>query len=221
MVITIDGPVASGKSSVARALASSLDIFYLNTGYLYRGVAYVFHEELAMPIEPHQELSAQELSCINRLRYSYRQGSAYIDYNGRDITPFLQDALLDSVASTVSANKSVRAALLHVQRDIGKRHDLVCDGRDCGSVVFADADYKFYLDADVAIRAQRVFNDSYRKSRYATIEEAREAIALRDKQDMSRDIAPLKVPKDAIIIDNSHMTLEQTVDAMLAHINKR
>ena len=209
MIITIDGPVASGKSSVARALSQHLDIYYLYTGLLYRSVAHV----LATTDETLDDLSF--ISCIS---YSYQDDKPQLLYGEQDITKHLAHESLSQQASIVSANPHVRTALLPLQHQVGKTFDLVADGRDCGSVVFPHAPYKFYLTASIDVRAQRLLSDTKRGGVVQTLYGAIEEITARDKRDMEREVAPLRVPEGGVTIDNSDMSIEKTVQQMLAHI---
>jgi len=159
MIITIDGPTASGKSTVAKLLAKKLDFFYLNTGFLYRAVAYLLinhcaytHEDLKNP----DPLDLDEYLEPSRLIYDYDQDYiALIIFDGQNITPFLKTSFIDKGASIVSTNRRVRDLLLQVQRVAAQKYNIVAEGRDTGSVVFPEADIKIYLTADVAVRAER------------------------------------------------------------------
>src|SRR5271157_5319036 len=159
MIITIDGPAASGKSSVAKDLAKKLGFYYLNTGLLYRAVAYILMQQKGSL----DTILPQDLEFINQLTYRYHDNVPTVLYEGNDITPMLFSASLEQGASIVSSNKAVRDALLAFQRRIAQEHDVIADGRDCGSVVFPNAEYKFFLTADVDARTQRLMNDAMRK----------------------------------------------------------
>lgn len=244
MIITIDGPVASGKSSAARLLAERLGYYYLQTGLLYRVLAYLlFHkkightlhnttdlitlssydqnlhkkilDEFAVPFNKNGEKEvAQE---IKKLSYQYTQEKEpVIFYNGLDLTGLLADHELAQYASRISAQPVVRELLLPLQRTIGKTYNLVADGRDCGSVVFPDAAIKFYMTADLKTRAQRLQKDTARSAHQKTIEELMIGIQERDKRDQERKTAPLIIPQGAIVINNSGYTLEETVAHLYA-----
>jgi CMP/dCMP kinase len=222
MIITIDGPVASGKSSVAKEIANKLSIFYLNTGLLYRAVAYILVHEFMKTINKELpfEISAQELGFIDKIIYEFIAGAPHVIFKGKDITVFLSDTSYDQIASIVSANKLVREKLLPVQRTIGEKYNIVADGRDCGTVVFPNADYKFFLTASVAARAQRVLSDPKRNVLNASYEKVKSEIEDRDARDLQRAVAPLKIAPDAIKIDNSNFGLDQTVQEILKQIKK-
>jgi len=208
MIITIDGPVASGKSSVARVLAKELKIYYLYTGLLYRAVAYIMNERD----------DDQDLSFIKNIAYDYGKGEEarpFIFYDGKDIADLLYESSVGERASIVSARKEVRDALIDLQRDVAKRYDIVADGRDCGTVVFPDADFKFYLTADVDVRATRLMLDETRGLMGKSLEEAKARLQERDRRDTERDVSPLTIPEGAVIIDNSGMTEKKTIEKFL------
>ena len=223
MIITIDGPAASGKSSVARALAKKLDFFYLNTGMLYRAVAVVLQTffNKKIDVEGGFIVHEHELLFIKDIVYNFDQGTSCVLYKGQDITVLLSDAQVGQLASILGANAEVRQALLKIQRDVAARYDIVTDGRDCGSVVFPDAGMKFFLTASVQVRAERMVADVQRKAENLDLARAQEEIVQRDKRDMERSVAPLVIPKGATVIDNSGMTLEQTVDLFLQNFRSK
>ncbi len=215
MIITIDGPALSGKSTVAQKLAKNLGFYYLYTGLLYRAIAYVLVEKFKVEEEELSSLPLKDLEFVENLHYSYQEGEPRLFFRGEDITSKLKDPSVDQLSSKVAANKNAREALLEIQREIGKNYDIVADGRDCGSVLFPNADYKFFLSASLEVRAER-------KSKYEGIskEKAARELAERDERDCSREAAPLVVPKDAILIDNSDLNIEETVQKFLDHIHK-
>jgi len=222
MIITIDGPVASGKSSVAKEIGNRLDLFYLNTGLLYRAVAYILIHEFRKTInwELPFEIDEQELNFINEIVYEFISGEPHVLFKGKDITAFLSDAAYDQISSVVSACKTVREKLLPVQRNIGEKYNIIADGRDCGTVVFPNADYKFFLTASVDARVQRVLDDPKRKVLDASYDKVKSEIEARDSRDWERTVAPLQIAQDAIMIDSSNLDFAQTVQAILSHIKK-
>lgn len=225
MIITIDGPAASGKSSVARALAQRLKIFYLYTGLLYRAVAYLLAEKYSDHVSQGScsgpfKIDASDLSLIQKITYIYEQGQPQLFFEGKNITHFLNTPEIDQLSSLVGACKSVRDALLPVQHVIAQKYEIIADGRDCGSVVFTRADYKFYLTASLSVRAQRRFLDLKRRGEVADLEKVKIDLEERDHRDMNREIAPLKIPENGLVIDNSTMSFEETVEAFLRVIKK-
>jgi CMP/dCMP kinase len=225
MIITIDGPVASGKSSVANALAKRLGFYYLYTGLLYRAVAYVLTQvpgKLQLPLTEQSVsvITAADLTFVSKLVYEFSNGSPHVFFNDQEITSHLCESAYDQLASIVSANKVVREALLEFQRGLAKAHDVVADGRDCGTVVFPHAELKFFLTADIDVRGRRLFHDVKRGHKNASLRQLKASLKERDERDKKRDIAPMKVSRDAIFIDNSQMDLEQTVDVFVQEIEK-
>jgi len=229
MIITIDGPVASGKSSVAKALAKELNIYYLYTGLLYRAVADVLLNKLRQEkgrnilIPEFQEyvetLGPDQLIFVKDLCYDYgkddKEARPYLFYQGTEITQCLYDASLDQPASIVSANNHVRDSLLDLQRDVARRYDIVADGRDCGTIIFPKADHKFYLTASVEVRANRLMLDEKRGKLEMDFEKVKAELQERDKRDRERGVAPLTIPDGATIIDNSDLSLQETVNHFL------
>jgi cytidylate kinase len=224
MIITIDGPSASGKSSAAQALAQKLGWYYLNTGLLYRAVTYCLLKVCGRSKEELRAVSEGDLArCANfeYLCYAYTpdQGPR-VTYDGVAITGYLKDAEIDECVSYISPQPHVRHALSQLQRDLAQTHDVVCDGRDVGSVVFPDANFKFYLTADATVRATRWQKDQRARGHMFTLEQAQQRVQERDTADSARTHSPLVVPDGGIIIDSSDLTLEQTVVALLAHIKQ-
>jgi cytidylate kinase len=225
MIITIDGPAASGKSSVAKALAKKLGYYYLYTGLLYRAVAYILTQEqhkMTLPLteESVKNITDRDLAFVSSLVYKYQDAIPHVFFNDKEITSALYATMYDQAASLVSAHKPVRDALLEFQRSVAKKHDVIADGRDCGTVVFPHAEVKFFLTADIDIRAKRMMHDTTRLHKSVTLKEIKAELAERDTRDKKRKIAPLEVPKDAVFIDNSQMDFEQTVELFLKEIDK-
>ena len=222
MIITIDGPTASGKSTTAQLLARKLGFFYLNSGFLYRAFAYVLMHERGYTLDRLHNLDEHDIRVyLDPKRISYRcdeKGNPQVKFDESDITPYLKGSSNDQATSIISTNKKVREALLDVQRCIGVEHDLVVDGRDAGSVVFPQAEFKFYLTAPLEVRIHRWMNDQHIRGNMISFEHACKQLKMRDERDMTRAIAPLIIPQGAIIIDNGLYTLQETVDIMYEQI---
>jgi cytidylate kinase len=232
MIITIDGPVASGKSSVAKALAKELKIYYLYTGLLYRAVAYVLRERLKKKkgrrvFEKEfedfvEKFTEEDFSFIKNICYDYGKSDGekrpYIFYENEEITDKLYDISLDQPASIISAKKSVREALIDLQRSVAEQYSIVADGRDCGSVVFPDAEHKFYLTASSQVRAQRLMLDMRRDAGKKTFEQVKASLEERDRRDKEREVSPLIVPENATVIDNSNLNLKETIEKFLSYL---
>lgn len=221
MIITIDGPVASGKSSVARSLAKKLDFYYLGTGSLYRGLAYLLMHYVSDHEDYLRNPNSQDLKTYldpNRFVYLYDHvHGEKILFDGQDITPFLKkNSKMDAAASILSTSKLARDALLDVQRSYGKQFDLVTEGRDAGSVVFPNADVKIFLTASLEVRAQRWRADQKKQGNHFSLKNSMDIISTRDERDQKREVAPLVKPSGAIVIDNSDIGREETLEVLVS-----
>jgi CMP/dCMP kinase len=225
MIITIDGPVASGKSTASRILADKLGFYYLCSGLIYRAIAYLLVNNYGYTIATVDHIAAEDVrQCADlaRLRYHYDElCQERIFFDNRDITLYLKDKFMDQVSSIVSVNKDVREAVTAIQRDIASHYNIVTDGRDVGSVVFPAAQVKFFLTASVEVRASRWRKDQEKYDHHFSLAEAVALITERDNRDKNRTIAPLIIPSDAIVIDNSELNVEQVVEKMMYYINDR
>lgn len=214
-IVTVDGPAGAGKSTVSKALARKLSYIYLDTGALYRAFAYKVLEEGILP-DAEKELAA--LCSRIEIYLENIDGSLNVFVDGENVTKKIRSEEVGLAASTVSAVPSVREKLLSIQRDVGEKGGIVAEGRDMGTVVFPNADYKFYLDADVEERIRRRYSELLTKggsSDYKTI--AGDLVA-RDRQDQEREIAPLKASDDAIIVDSTRISVADVVKKMISII---
>lgn len=222
MIITIDGPAASGKSTVARLIAQKLHYYYLNSGMLYRALGYCLLHHGGLSIEQLLGCTIEERNyCLDTLDYDYdsNTGVMKVFIDRRDVTQFLKDPLIDKAASVVGENKSARDFLSRLQRTIAYNKNLIAEGRDVGSVVFPHAQVKFFLTAHLQVRALRWLNDQVKKGHgNMNFQHALATIQERDERDINRPHAPLKIASDDIVIDNSQITIEQTVELMLTVI---
>lgn len=214
MIVTIDGPTASGKSSIARALAAKLGLHHVGTSLFYRGFARVLREAWqAAGVPPHFDaLTDDDRALIKQLEYRIVAGAGRIFFAGRDITDGLSDNTIAQPASQVSADPRVRELLLEPQRAVTKNHDIIADGRDCGTIVFPHADVKFYFDASPEVRAARMQQDNDRAVAGLTQEQIIAEIIARDQRDMNRAVAPLRVPDNCFIIDSSHLSFDVVLE---------
>jgi CMP/dCMP kinase len=215
MIITIDGPTASGKSTIAYLLAQQLSAFYINSGLLFRAVGYV---SLSNPAAVESETMTHFFE--EHVRYIYTpETNAELLYDTNNITPFLKTAEIDYAASIVAMHPFVRQAVLTYQRTLADDHStVVADGRDCGVVVFPQAEYKLYITASLDVRAYR-WHLSQKNSSF-TLEQCKEIVDQRDKRDAHRPVSPLRPADDALIIDTSHMTVEQVITSIVELLKK-
>lgn len=221
MIITIDGPAASGKSTVAQLLAQRLGFYYLYTGMLYRGIAYVLAHKCNYTDQQMMAPRQQDIEAITHdeiFVYRYENGQPVVFYAGENITPYLKNPDVDRWASMISSHQAVRQAVLERQVNISKTHDVIAEGRDVGTVVFPHAQYKFFLTASPEIRARRWQADQKRRGFDYTLEQALQAVMDRDRRDQERKHSPLIQAPDAHLIDNSDLSIEQTVSELESYI---
>lgn len=216
-VITIDGPAGAGKSTIGRQIAEWLTFIYLDTGALYRAVAY---DLTAKGFTGDGEELTEFCRRMN-VKLIHREGSLHVFVNSEDVTTKIRTEEIGILASKISAIPLVRDLLLSVQRDIAKDGGVVAEGRDMGTVVFPDAEIKFFLDASIQERAGRRYHEMLERGERVALHDIRRDILLRDRQDSERTIAPLIVPPDAIRIDSTDKAISEVVDTMKAVINQR
>ena len=218
MLITIDGPAASGKSSIAQALARYCGYQFLGTGLLYRAAGYLVYRH--NPVA--RVLSSVDIAQLGALAYRYNAGNAQVMHNGQDILPAVQAyAQADLCASLVGVDAGVRAVLTALFRQFAHDHarvGVVAEGRDCGTVIFPQATHKFYLTALPRVRAQRMLADTSRQHATTQVDELEALLAARDERDSTRAVAPLRPADDAIIIDSSQYTFEETLAMVIKRI---
>ncbi len=226
MIITIDGPTASGKSTVARGLANKLGIYYLSTGMLYRALGHILTTTFGYTEEQLRKPNMNDVrACINPQRFTYEYDSASngvrILFDGADITELLKTREADNSSSIISVSANVRAAVLEFQRSFGQKQDLVAEGRDTGSTVFPDAQVKFFLTASLDERGRRWQQFQKKKGQNFSLAQSEKLVHERDERDRTRKVAPLVVPNGAFVIDNTGLSVEQTlerfVDAIKEH----
>lgn len=210
--VAIDGPAGAGKSTMAKALARKLGFVYVDTGAIYRTVGY--HMNL-MGIGPRDRDGVERLLDDVNLDITYDEiGAQHMMLNGFDVTGEIRTPEMGKIASDISAQPAVRAFLLDMQREVARKHSVIMDGRDIGTVVLPNADVKIYLTASAEIRAKRRLKDFRDAGQKTDFDRVLREIEERDRRDMTRAIAPLKQAKDAVLLDTSDLTLEQSVQAM-------
>jgi len=212
MVITIDGPAGAGKSTAAKLLASRLGFIYLDTGALYRAVAW---QVQATQTDYSNATQMGLLLNSLQLQLSFRDGNTLVSVNSQDVTPHLRTPEISRLASSIATLSLVREWLLPFQQHFAEQGGVVAEGRDMGTRVFPQAEKKFFLEADVHTRATRRHKDVIQSGHSLGLQEVENEVVNRDTKDRSRDISPLKPAPDAIIIDSSTMTINQVVDTMM------
>ena len=219
-VIAIDGPAASGKSSVAAEVARRLDALIFDTGAVYRALTLAALDQGVSP-EDGDALAALidqvEISVIPPSELDGRQYDVRID--GRDVTWEVRDPAVDRAVSPVSAHARVRAGLLELQREIGRSGRVVMPGRDIGTVVMPDADLKIWLDASLDERARRRQRELEERGVDVSLDVVREEMEIRDRYDSSREEAPMEPARDAFVIETSGKTIEEVIDEVIARAN--
>ncbi|HZC45198.1 MAG TPA: (d)CMP kinase [Candidatus Acidoferrum sp.] len=216
-IIAIDGPVGAGKSVAVRELARALGFSYLNTGAMYRAVAIAAREAGITPDNPNVEARLAPVLASVEIKFD---GDKLI-LNGRDVTAMASDPEIGELASRFSAIGAVRARMRELQRAAGADGGVVMEGRDIGTAIFPDAEFKFFLDADVKTRARRRFEELEKKGASITEHEVLAQLIERDRRDSGRELAPLKRADDAIVIDSTNLSIDAVVAAMKAKINAR
>jgi cytidylate kinase len=224
MIITIDGPSASGKSTIARSVARELSYFYIASGMIYRGLAYMLinkHGYTPDTIGTAKEHDVAYCLSFEQFAYDYdQQTGEHIIVGGTDITGLLKSPIIDSAASVLGTNAMARGHILQAIRRIADSHDIVIDGRDCGSAMFPYAQHKWFLTASLPVRAQRWQSMQQQLGKKISLEQAKNIIAVRDERDTTREIAPLVVPVGACIIDSSDMSPEQVIHTIVSGVKK-
>ncbi|GAB4160562.1 MAG: (d)CMP kinase [Planctomycetota bacterium] len=221
-VVAIDGPSGSGKSTVARALARELGWSYLDTGAMYRAVTWKFLEAGIAPLEVSGDdpLEVRRMrDCLASIRLSLSP-SGGVEIDGEDVTPHLRSREVESQVSAVSALPFVREAMRKLQREVARKGPVVAEGRDMGSVVFPNARFRIFLDADAEERARRRQLDFEARGRIVSREEVLREIEVRDHLDSTRRDAPLRRVEDARYFDSTDKTVDQVVQEILAWIRE-
>lgn len=217
--VAIDGPAGAGKSTLARRAAQALGFVYVDTGAIYRTVAFAL---LSAGVSPDDEAAvAQVLPGLQVELQWTPDGVQHMLLGGEDVTAGIRRPEISDAASRASALGCVRAFLLEKQRSVAKTNRVIMDGRDIGTVVLPDADVKIYLSASAEVRARRRWLELQEQNRPDSFESVLQDMKERDWRDMHRSIAPLKQAEDAILVDTSDLTLEESVQAMIQVIQER
>jgi cytidylate kinase len=212
LIIAIDGPSASGKSTLGRLLARELGLLYIDTGSMYRAIALAVIESSA---NERDDVAVSSLAERINIDLAGDPDSLRVSLNGRDVTSRIRDEDVTRVASVVSTISAVRRAMVNQQRELGRR-GAVMNGRDIGTVVFPDADLKFFLDANVGKRAERRLAEERVINANADYEQTLADITDRDARDTTREDSPLVAARDAIVIDSTGLSIEEVFQRMMA-----
>lgn len=216
--VAIDGPSGAGKSTVARAAAARLGYVYVDIGAMYRAIGLAVCR---------RGISGEDAAGIAaalpeiEIRLAYQDGAQRVMLNDEDVSDAIRTPEIAHYASKVSAVPEVRQFLLDVQRDMAKKGNILMDGRDIGTVILPHAPVKIFLTASAETRAERRYLELAEKGQQVTRESVLHDIVERDRQDMTRAVAPLRQAEDAVLLDTSEMTLEESIDAVLQIIRKK
>ncbi len=211
MNIAIDGPAGAGKSSIAKLVAKEMDFIYVDTGAMFRAMAYYF---LSSGIDTQDE-EAVSAGCPSiRIRIEYQEGAQHIFLNDTDVSSEIRKEEVGKNASVVAKYPEVRTKLLELQRAMAAENNVIMDGRDIGTVVLPDAEAKIFLTASSRVRAERRYKELTEKGEDCDLDRIEADIIARDEQDMNREIAPLRAADDAVLVDTSYMTIPEVVAAI-------
>ena len=217
--IAIDGPAGAGKSTIARRLAKELGFYYVDTGAIYRTVAYFMD---LLGVSPKDVDGVERYIDELTITIEYDEdGVQHMIMNGMDVTDDIRTQEISQKASLVSAHSVVREVLLNMQRDVAKKHNVIMDGRDIGTVVLPRANVKIFLTADPEVRAKRRYDELIAKGQKANLPQILKEIQQRDHQDMTRAIAPLKQAKDAVKVDTSSLDIDGVVEAIKTVVKEK
>lgn len=210
--IAIDGPAGAGKSTIARKVAKKLSFIYVDTGAMYRAMAYYLLKNHVSG-ENHKEI---EEKCQGaEISICYENGEQQVLLGEENVTSYLRSEEVGKMASVSSANGKVREKLLSLQRNLAAQNDVVMDGRDIGTTILPGADVKIYLTASADTRAQRRYQELIQKGETCDLEEIKRDIIARDERDMNREVSPLKQAEDAVLVDSSKMGIEEVTEEII------
>lgn len=215
--IAIDGPASAGKSTIAKRLSSELGIVYVDTGAMYRALGL---KAIRLGYEPGDEEKIVPMLDSTTVGLEYAEGAQHVLLDGEDVSGLIRTEAVSHAASVISTIPQVRVKLVQLQQEIAENKSLVMDGRDIGTYVLPDAEYKFYVTAAQEIRANRRYNEYLEKGVLGdrTLQQLVQEIAERDFRDLNREFSPLRPAEDAVTIDTSDMNIDEAVNAVLERI---
>lgn len=220
IIITIDGWSSCGKSTLAKQLARSLGYVYIDSGAMYRAITLYFlrnHTDWTDETEVAEALKNINLS----FEYNEHSNQSEIHLNDENVEYVIRDMVVAEKVSDVAAIKAVREFAVHQQQMMGKKKGIVMDGRDIGTTVFPNAALKIFMTADIAIRVERRFREMYEKNPNVSLEEVKTNLEMRDYIDSNREVSPLRRAEDAVLLDNSNLTMQQQLDIALNLFKER
>ena len=216
--IAIDGPAGAGKSTIAKKVAKELSFIYVDTGAMYRAMGLYFLRKGIVP----ENAAAIEAACDEiQVSIRYENGEQQVLLNGENVSAEIRKEEVGNMASKTSVNGKVREKLVALQRELAKKENVVMDGRDIGTQVLPDATAKIYLTASSAERARRRYLELQQKGTPGVLEEIEADIIERDHRDMAREISPLRQAEDAVLVDASHMTIDEVAAAVISEFEKK
>ena len=218
--VAIDGPAGAGKSTIAKQLARELGFYYVDTGAIYRTLGY-FMDLIGIGPKDIDGITRMIDEVVIEIEYDDEDGSQHMFMNEVDVTEDIRTPEMSRIASAISAHKIVRDRLLDMQREVARKHNVIMDGRDIGTVVLPRADVKFFLTASPEVRAKRRFDELQAKGVKDSYEKVLQEIIQRDYNDSHRPVAPLKQTKNHILVDTSDMTVEEVLAHMKAIVMEK
>ena len=216
--VAIDGPAGAGKSTVAKSVAALKNFIYVDTGAMYRAMALYF---LRQGIDKTDENAINAVLDKVEITIRYENGAQQVILNGENVSGLIRTEEVGNMASATSVYKKVREKLVELQKDLAKKADVIMDGRDIGTCVLPDADVKIFLSASPEVRARRRWLELQEKGTPDTYEAVLADLIARDERDSNRAIAPLRPADDAVLLDTSGMTLQESINAILKLIRKK
>ena len=220
IIITIDGWSSCGKSTLAKQLAKQLGYVYVDSGAMYRAITLYFLRN-HIDWENHEVVSEALKHITIEFHFNEQSQQSEIFLNGEDVEYQIRDLIIAEKVSDVATIKEVREFAVRQQQKMGRKKGIVMDGRDIGTTVFPHAELKLFMTADISIRVERRFKEMYEKNPNVTIEEVKNNLEMRDYIDSNREISPLRQAEDAIVLDNTNLTMEEQLKLALIFLKER